>query len=115
MLYFSFLFPYNSVKVINKFVYSRLRLGSPPKSQDAINLGFDSCLMYNVENWTEIYMVSKIGSLHNLYLNCYSIIRSATFRENVIFLAAILDRCINFGIDYCVGIVNIFFICASSI
>ena len=39
-------------------VYFRLRLGSPPKSQDAINLGFDSCLMYNVENWTEIYMVS---------------------------------------------------------
>ncbi|XP_023337932.1 organic cation transporter protein isoform X1 [Eurytemora carolleeae] len=33
----------------------RLRLGSPMKEQDGKNLGFDSCLMYDVENWTQVY------------------------------------------------------------
>ena len=47
-----------------QYLCSRLRLGSPPKGPDAINLGFDSCQMYNVENWTDIYMVrwkSSVG------------------------------------------------------
>jgi len=34
----------------------RLTLGSPRKEEDVSNLGFDPCNMYDVTNWTSIYL-----------------------------------------------------------
>ena len=43
------------------------------KEQDGKNLGFDSCLMYDVENWTQVYEVSFISGFSKLFFYIFVI------------------------------------------